>query len=210
MRGGLLVLALLAVAACNGDFSGSVCEDCPPDGALPAPDAAPPDAAGDLCAGVTCDEPPADGCEDGLVTVYPATGSCDGATGRCVYTPSQTACDQPPPDECTDNTLVDYPEAGTCAPAGGHPRCNYAATDVDCGLSDRQCQSGACVDPCQPNPCDAPPAARCTGPNLHTFASPGACTSPGGVVACAYAETVTNCAADGRVCSESAGACVNP
>jgi hypothetical protein len=30
------------------------------------------------------------------------------------------------------------------------------------------------------------------------------------VVDCAYAETTTNCAAQGQVCSEEAGACVDP
>lgn len=209
MRRRLAVLALLAVAGCNGDFEGKVCEACPPDAAT-LPDASPPDAARDLCAGVTCDQAPADRCDGDLVTTYPATGACEPATGDCVYTPSQSACDQPPADDCTDNTLSDYPDTGTCGGPPGHPRCEYAASEVDCGASDRQCQGGACIDPCQPSPCTSPPAARCTGPNLHTFASPGACTSPGGVVACEYAETITNCAADGQVCSETAGACVAP
>jgi hypothetical protein len=95
MRRWSVVVTMLALAACNGDFEGSVCADCPPIDAAPG-DASAPDAALDRCAGVTCDQPPANGCDDDLVTVYPASGTCDPATGDCVYVPTQTACDQPP------------------------------------------------------------------------------------------------------------------
>ncbi len=176
MYRGPVALALLALAACNGDFEGSVCSDCPADAAAGAPDAAvndaaPPDAA-NPCAAVTCDEPPA--------------------------------------DECNDSTLSDYPDTGTCEVKDGEPHCRYVASEIDCSDSDQECRGDACADPCQPNPCDEPPAPRCTGHNLHSFADPGACSSPGGVVACVYAETVTNCQAQGQVCNSAAGACVDP
>lgn len=119
-------------------------------------------------------------------------------------------CDAPPDDECSDDLLTDYAEEGSCAPAEGEPRCEYSAETTDCRDSDRRCQAGACVDPCQPNPCTSPPAARCTGPNLHRFPSPGACASPEGEVACEYSEIVINCAAQGQVCSEEAADCVDP
>jgi hypothetical protein len=201
-------VALWALAACAPDFTGASCRDCGVsiDAAMPG-DA---DAAPDLCAEVICDQPPGDGCMGDMVATYTATGECNPATGECVYTPNLAACDDPPFDECDDDTLVDYPDDGVCAPAGGDPRCEYEPVTSDCTAADRQCQGGACVDPCQGNPCNSPPAARCTGPNLHTFASPGTCTSPGGVVDCAYAETTTNCAAQGQVCSDEAGTCVDP
>lgn len=201
------LLALVALPACSVDFDGAACARCRTDAAPPGGD---PDAAVDPCADVTCDRPPADGCEDDMVATYVVDGTCDAVTRECVYTPRLTACDQPPPDECADGTLLDYPDVGSCAPAGGDPRCEYEATATDCAAVDRQCQAAACVDPCQVNPCDQPPPARCTGPNLHTFASPGACTSPGGVVGCEYTETTINCAARGQVCDAEAGACVDP
>jgi len=174
---GPFALALMALAACNGDFEGRVCDDCPADAAAGSPDAAaPPDAgtpdAADPCAAITCD--------------------------------------QPPPDECNDSTLTDYSDTGTCRVSDGEPQCEYEASEIDCSDSDQECRGGACADPCEPNPCNQPPAARCTGHNLHSFASPGTCTSPAGVVACEYAETVTNCSAQGKVCNQTAGACVDP
>lgn len=201
-------LVLWALAACAPDFRGSSCQDCGV-----SIDAATPwtvDAAPDLCAKVICEEPPEDGCMDSMVATYTATGECNPATGECVYTPSLTACDQPPFDACDGDTVIDYPDDGTCAPADGDPRCEYQPAAIDCTAIDRQCRAGACDNPCQPNPCDSPPAARCTGANLHTFDTPGACTSPAGVVQCEYAETVTNCSAQGQVCDEEAGACVDP
>jgi hypothetical protein len=172
---GPAVLVLLALAACKGDFEGSVCTDCQPDGAVGSPDAAtdgePPDAS-DPCAAVTCDQPPA--------------------------------------DECTGSILTDYPDTGSCELAGDEPQCEYTASEIDCNLSDQECRGDACADPCKPNPCTSPPAARCSGHNLHTFASPGSCSSPGGVVACVYTETVTNCDQQDQVCSDEAGACVDP
>ncbi|HEU5055890.1 MAG TPA: hypothetical protein VFU21_05175, partial [Kofleriaceae bacterium] len=88
------LFAVWALAACDADFSGAACATCTPDAAGPGrPDAAPPDV--DLCAGVVCSDPPADGCEGEMVAVYPAEGECDPATGECVYTPALTACDQP-------------------------------------------------------------------------------------------------------------------
>src|SRR5215510_10403478 len=47
-----------------------------------------------VCAGVTCDHPPADSCTNNTRHHYPATGTCDGSSGTpvCKYTPTDTDC----------------------------------------------------------------------------------------------------------------------
>src|SRR5262245_21272188 len=146
-----------------------------------------PDGAAGSPGGATDGEPP------------DASDPCAAVTG-----------DQPPADECHDSILTDYPDTGSCELAGDEPQCEYTASQIDCNLSDQECRGHACADPCKPNPCTSPPATHCGGRKLHSFANPGACTSPGGVVACDYTETITDCEQQGQVCSQEAGACVDP
>lgn len=63
---------------------------------------------------------------------------------------------------------------------------------------------------CSPNPCLQPPAPSCQedGVTLVSAAAQGDCTENNGMARCAYAESTTNCAAQGRVCED--GACVIP
>jgi hypothetical protein len=58
-------------------------------------------------------------------------------------------------------------------------------------------------NPCSPNPCDAPPAAACTGQVLSTYALTGTCADVSGVAACSYPPIQTDCAALGGTCDPS-------
>ncbi|MCA9560731.1 MAG: lamin tail domain-containing protein, partial [Myxococcales bacterium] len=60
-------------------------------------------------------------------------------------------------------------------------------------------------DPCDPNPCDAPPPPACDGDQRVTFAAPGACRVQGGLALCDYAPTAEDCPG-GQACRQ--GACV--
>ncbi|MEC9071313.1 MAG: lamin tail domain-containing protein, partial [Myxococcota bacterium] len=60
-------------------------------------------------------------------------------------------------------------------------------------------------DPCVPNPCQDDPAPFCEGDILVTNAGQGACTADGLQPACAYDQTLTDCAFLGGACD--AGAC---
>jgi hypothetical protein len=49
--------------------------------------------AGDPCAGVVCDQPPADRCQDaGSLLEFAAAGVCEPATGRCEYAATSRTC----------------------------------------------------------------------------------------------------------------------
>lgn len=66
-------------------------------------------------------------------------------------------------------------------------------------------------DPCQPNPCDQPPAAACSEGTqvLTTYADTGTCTvGDDGAAKCAYEETTTDCLVDDMVCVVDE--CVDP
>lgn len=116
---------------------------------------------GDLCAGVTCDLPPSPVCVDAnTLRSHPMNGTCDDATGQCVFVPmdttcpggcaanmcqgsdlcAQVACNTPPPPECKGTQLVTYAAAGTCDPGTG--KCSYSESATNCS---GDCVSGACV-----------------------------------------------------------------
>src|SRR5690606_27189983 len=80
-------------------------------------------------------------------------------------------------------------------------------TEEDCAAIDRECDSGACVDPCVGFACETPPPATCEDGTAVTFEPVGTCSSPGGVPACEYARTETVCEST-EVCDS--GACVEP
>lgn len=119
-----------------------------------------------VCAGVSCDNPPAARCEgDTLVT--PGNGVCSPQTGECGYTESTTdcaamdmvcsngacrtpvdlcanvTCNAPPAASCMGNAARTY-APGTCDPADG--MCDYAPTTTDCSLTNTVCVLGACED----------------------------------------------------------------
>ncbi|MCA9543297.1 MAG: lamin tail domain-containing protein, partial [Myxococcales bacterium] len=89
----------------------------------------------------------------------------------------------------------------------------WLACDLDGGENGYQPEqagqltSRAVGDPCDPNPCDAPPAARCdadTGERV-TYPAVGACENDQGVPACTYAEQREACPM-GEICAQ--GACI--
>ena len=66
------------------------------------------------------------------------------------------------------------------------------------------------VDPCEPNPCEAPPADACDpdGVTLVTYAAPGACTDVGGQAECDYTAVEIDCSTQGENGVCEADACV--
>ena len=189
-------------------------------------------APADPCATATCNTPPDPSCADTVLTTYASAGTCDGSSGTavCSYAPTTNdcadagevcqdgacfdacvgaTCNTPPDATCTANTLTTYAATGSCDGSTGDPVCSYSPTQTDCTATDQICSGGACVDPCVPNPCDAPPPDTCVdGETQAHHADPGTCTSPAGVVACDYAVTDVDCSATNQACS--AGACVDP
>jgi hypothetical protein len=117
--------------------------------------------SGDPCAGVLCDEPPTNQCQDGSrLRVFDAQGECDPARGACDYPwndrTCETAClgdrcvgedpcagvtcDSPPPARCADDLdLAEYAPIGTCDLQTG--RCEYPR-------SLRACPEGCVLDFC--------------------------------------------------------------
>ncbi|MDX9723484.1 MAG: lamin tail domain-containing protein, partial [Myxococcota bacterium] len=204
----------------TGDCSGGVCSydyldyDCADDGEICVAGAC---VAADPCAGVTCDEPPADSCAGTVARVYDTTGDCSGGVcsydyldydcaddgeicvaGACVDPCAGVTCDTPPADGCSGTVARLYDTTGTCS--GGV--CDYTFLDYDCADDGDICVAGACVDPCDGVTCDTPPAPECAGDSVRTYNATGTCT--GGV--CDYGFSDYDCTTEGKVCD--AGACV--
>lgn len=172
----------------------------------------------DPCAGVACNDPPLDSC-DGDVRVAWSTGLC--TEGACDYASTRVdcatdgrvcvagecienaACDgivcEPAPARC-EGTVIVATVASECR-AGS---CRPDVVRTDCAATGRFCQGGACVDadPCAGLTCDAPPAPFCRGRLAVTSSLPGLCTEG----ACAFEETIVDCASTGGACRD--GACV--
>ncbi|MBI5534049.1 MAG: hypothetical protein HY898_15110 [Deltaproteobacteria bacterium] len=128
---------------------------------------------------ITCDSPPNAQC-------YAAAGTCEAATGQCVYVPavSGTACNADS-NACTSDTCDGkgtcavgaakvcntppnaqcYNATGTCAPATGV--CSYTpkANGTACGTC-HECTSGVCGN--------SPNGTAC-GANVCHYCSAGAC-----------------------------------
>lgn len=174
-------------------------------------------ACADPCDGVSCDEPPASGCDASVAISYAAVGVCDA--GECSYVELRedcalegevcsggactgdllcdgVSCNTPPSDVCDGDTAVLYVSLGDCA--GGD--CSYASSRLDCLALGQTCQDGACVDLCEGVVCTAPPEDFCTE-NVSTFYGVGSCG--GGL--CDYEEFVQDCSLIGRNCID--GAC---
>jgi hypothetical protein len=191
-------------------------------------------APGDPCVGETCDTPPAASCAGNSLTTYDAAGTCDGRSGNaiCSYASHTTdctatgqvcsggacvdrcagvTCDKPPAASCAGNgDLTIYAATGTCNTSTG--QCEYAPNTSHCAASDKACDAGAgaCVDPCATNPCTSPPADTCDDTtHAHEHLNPGTCTSPGGVVSCAY-DHVVDCGALNEQCAPATGQCADP
>jgi hypothetical protein len=119
----------------------------------PSPD---PGPTNDPCAGVICNKPPANSCDDATtLRMYELTGSCENGTciyravtgtcdfgcanGGCKVDPCyQVACWSPPANTCLDaNTLQKWSSTGTC----NDGKCSYTSTTVSCPLG---CADGSC------------------------------------------------------------------
>lgn len=158
---------------------------------------------GDLCAGVTCNAPPASVCRDATtLRRFVAPGTCAGggctyraveetcaigcSAGACASDPcAGVTCASPPAPTCADGaTLRTFVSPGRCA-AGS---CVYDASTRPCGGG---CAAGACVAPtCGGATCDQPPRATClTATRARTYARLGTCAAG----ACAYQAIELDC-----------------
>lgn len=157
----------------------------------------------DLCAGVTCETPPANDCKTSTeFRSYDTTGSC--ADGVCSYVSHQIACAcqnhacetdpcltitcaTPPVAACTGangNIQTTYAATGTCSEGS----CSYAPTNQTCAFG---CANGTCKpDPCAGVSCNVQQPATCKNANTKTaYAATGACSAG----SCSYAPTDTDC-----------------
>src|SRR5690606_41203216 len=81
-------------------------------------------------------------------------------------------------------TLVSWAGEGGCDGSSGAAVCDYASSTTDCAATGEICVDGACApppDPCEPNPCDAPPVPSCEvdGVTLVSWAAEGSCGGGG-------------------------------
>lgn len=162
---------------------------------------------GDPCAGVSCNNPPANYCASGThLAVYETPGTCDD--GNCSYDSHEefcqfgcaggacegdpcigVTCTSPPADYCADSdTLHQYQSAGSCSEGN----CVYPADDISCPHG---CESGACLEctidsDCAGEWCDDGVCKPCDS-NAHCGPS------------------CTNCIATGDVCNATSTACVD-
>jgi hypothetical protein len=136
-------------------------------------------------------------------------GEC--IAGQCIGNCIPNPCDTPPP-LCSDNILTTYGGPGECTPTSTGYICDPASTSTitDCGEMGKICYNGQCVaDPCIPNPCTVPPPASCQSDQyLITSAVPGGCIPSGAEPYCEYSPALTDCFAQGKVCSD--GQCISP
>lgn len=180
-----------------------------------------------LCAGIICEEPPANGCDGESAVTYVDEGECNPADGECVYAEETrrdcaaeglfcnngrcqaenpcagVTCNTPPDNFCNDDDdAVVYVARGTCS--GGE--CSYLESVRDCDDEFEVCEDGACRDrlPCDGVVCNRPPAASCRGTLLNVFEPLGACADG----RCSYTLRSQECSDTDQICQ--GGACVDP
>lgn len=126
-----------------------------------------------------CIEAPASTCVGGSVRSFTAPGAC--VDGACLYESTETVC----ASGCGDGRCV------ACVPA----------------CEGKTCGDDGCGGRCGPAVCATPPAARCQGEVLLSFASIGSCEAG----ACAYVDTETACAhgCANAACRSCAPDCTN-
>lgn len=170
----------------------------------------------DDCGGA-CATPPAAFCSGTSAVSYVSPGTCQ--PGGCAYAPStrncaseglgcregscvelceDVLCATPPPSTCLAGGVARTWAAGDCIDG----ECTWEPVLTECGPS-QSCTGGRCVDACTTLDCSTPPGATCRFDFRVAFA-PAGCDSG----ACQWAEQITNCRADGRVCED--GRCVDP
>lgn len=145
----------------------------------------------DPCDDVTCNTPPPSRCEGNLELSYVSDGTC--RLGTCTYELQVDDCAAKAGGTCQDGACVDPCEGVECPATGvcfgdvsrqaDEPgtcvagTCEYDWTrDVPCNaIAGGTCEDGYCVDPCEGNACDAPPAPTCSGNTVNTWQTPGTC-----------------------------------
>lgn len=174
----------------------------------------------DPCDDVVCAAPPAPRCEGNLSLAYAAEGTCRlgdctyplvvedcsatlGGTcvaGRCASPCDGIDCSTAPEGVCLGTVAVTYAAPGLCQLG----TCQFGEIYTECAsVPGGTCDRGRCVDPCEGNACDAPPAPVCDGNTLRTWRTPGICQAG----TCAYElETIACDVLRGGSCFE--GACV--
>ena len=218
--------------SCDGDFALQYAEEgvCTIDGCVfprnrigctASPQACPAGQCVNLCAGIACDNPPANACEGNVAVRYSSGGVCTSgacsyaesrldcsATGRtcddgdCVSACTGVDCFVAPEPVCLDRfTVRALSLPGACV-AG---LCEFNSFDIACGPNER-CAAGACVasiECADEDDCVAP-APFCDGAVAVTRTGSSDCVDG----SCSFdeAEDRTNCAELGLSCRD--GRCV--
>ena len=173
------------------------------------------------CEGKTCGD---DGCGGSCGEC--AEGEACGDAGTCGAAECVPSCDDMTcGDDGCGGSCGECPEGETCSDAGTCeaeacvPDCgDMVCGDDGCGGSCGECAEGevcdadgACAeagdDPCDPNPCDDPPADGCEGDTPVVYDATGDCIFIADSVSCGYSFTEGEPCAEGTFCSE--GACVD-
>ena len=122
-------------------------------------------------------------------------------------------CDEPPASRCNGEGwgVICCDHTGVCQPDGGEAQCQYFQSVQDCE-ADEVCIDAECVplgdDPCDPNPCQAPPDPVCDfDGNRRVFSAPGTCEPFEGRPQCQYDFESAACPGE-QVCVF--GACEDP
>ncbi len=148
---------------------------------------------------------PADVVDCALQNSVCSAGKCVSGTGDPC---SSNPCTTPPQPECGEDgvTLLTYSMPASCTNVAGQAQCQYTIVTSNCATSGKVCQGSACIqqtNPCDPNPCLAPPADSCSGDLLSLYPNPGKCTAVGGSHACDYTPTQVKCSLSEMACQNN-------
>ncbi len=174
----------------------------------------------DLCAGVSCNAPPAPSCEGSISVIPTLPGTC--TDGDCNFTVTRTncasrglicldgfcqvedpctgvTCGAAPSARCAGDTAISYADAGACVDG----ECIYAETLENCAAGGGVCADGACdySGSCDVSLCNAPPPGACEGTVAVTYPPIGSCGAGG---SCVYGATRVDCGATpGGACEDA-------
>lgn len=139
-------------------------------------------------------------CANGVLDGDETDIDCGGAD--CAPCPVDSVCLAD--EDCdTERCAIDDGEA--------LGRCVACEADSDCGGTDWcDTEAGRCEPtPCSATSCNAAPRPACDGDTAISYQAVGVCSSPGGVLRCAYdIASTTDCAARGFPCAD--GVCQDP
>jgi formylglycine-generating enzyme len=169
-------------------------------------------ASGEACLGTTCEDPPANTCEDSAhLRAYDTTGSC--IDGTCSYVSQVVECDcsgnactsdpcgavtceTPPAPACPGpHTSRTFASIGTCS--GGS--CSYTPTDIDCDTNE-MCSGGECLL-CNTEARCGPDCTACSGDTP-------ACKDLGTSSECVACTESYPCEGPGSYCNPLTDTCV--